>query len=117
MYVSCDRLAVQCCYVSVFPPTRPTMPNCYQQRICRFQILPITLVLTFKHLNGYRAPDAWHPCRYAASGEEVKWFKASKRLTFSAACRAAIGDVLSTEELDELFPLATTMGQGIFSPV
>jgi hypothetical protein len=35
-------------------------------------------------------------------------------LTFSAVCRAAMRDVLSKEELDELFPVASVIGQGVF---
>lgn len=56
-------------------------------------------------------------CRWAAGGEEVQFYKAAKRLTFSAACRAAIGDVLSRQELDQLFPTAVTLGNGVFSVV
>jgi hypothetical protein len=56
-------------------------------------------------------------CRHAVTGEEVKWIEVSKRLTFSAACRAAIGDVLTDDDLDEMFPLAVVLGQGVFSPV
>ena len=55
--------------------------------------------------------------RYAESGEEVQWWYVSKRLTFSAAMRAALGDELSRQDMDELFPIATGMGQGVFSPV
>ena len=53
-------------------------------------------------------------CRHAASGDEVRWWEASKRLTFSAAARAALGDVLSTKDMDELFPLACEAGSGIY---
>jgi hypothetical protein len=55
--------------------------------------------------------------RYAASGEEVKWYKESRRLTFSAACRAAVGDILTDSDLDEMFPLADVFGQAAFAPV
>jgi hypothetical protein len=55
--------------------------------------------------------------RYAASGEEVKWYKESRRLTFSAACRAAVGDILTDSDLDEMFPLADVLGQAAFAPV
>jgi hypothetical protein len=61
--------------------------------------------------------DAWHPCRCAAAGKEVKWVQTSKRMAFRPACRAALGDLLSKEELDAIFPLSITMGQGTFSPV
>lgn len=55
--------------------------------------------------------------RHASSGEEFQWWYVSKRLTFSAAMRAALGDVLSKKDMDDLFPLACVMGQGVFAPV
>lgn len=58
-----------------------------------------------------------HACRIAASGEQVEWYPAAKRLTFPAACRAAIGDVLTKEDLDHLFPFVNTVGQAVFSLV
>lgn len=55
--------------------------------------------------------------RVAKKGEEVKWYNISKRLTFSAACRAATGTALTDEDLDEMFPIAVKFGHGVFSPV
>lgn len=60
---------------------------------------------------------AYIACRLATKEQEIKWYNISKRLTFSAACRAAIGDVLNKKELDDLFPIASTVGKGVFSVV
>ena len=56
-------------------------------------------------------------CRYTDSGEEVQWWYVGKRLAFSAAMRAALGDALSKQDLDELFPPANAMNAGVFAVV
>lgn len=38
-------------------------------------------------------------------------------MAFSVACKAAVGDLLTKEDLDYLFPLAEQTGNASFSPV
>ena len=58
-----------------------------------------------------------HACRYTALEEEFQFFEVSKRVAYSAAVRAAISDILSKEELDDMFPRSVQAGKGVFDLV
>jgi hypothetical protein len=53
----------------------------------------------------------------AASGSEVRWYNETKRMAFSAAARAAVGSMLTDDEVDLLFQDHLTLSAGAFASV
>ena len=56
-------------------------------------------------------------CRYARSGEEVRWRTACQKMAFGVACRGILGDNFSDKEVDYMFPLILRISGAMFAPV
>jgi hypothetical protein len=63
------------------------------------------------------APKCMHECRAAQSGQKVLFHKMIRRAAYRAAVSAALGDLLSQQDVDHLYPIAVTHGEAAFSPV
>ena len=55
--------------------------------------------------------------RYAESEEEVRWLTAAKKMAFGVACRAILGDKFTEEDHEYMFPLYSTISNGLVSLV
>ena len=56
-------------------------------------------------------------CRAANLGEEMQWYAQVKWMTYNVGLYAALGDLLTQKDLENLFPHADILGRAMFASV
>jgi cytochrome c biogenesis factor len=89
--------------------------SCLHRSINHMQVLSNQAVMAL-HLP-LITPLMTESVRSVSKRDEVLWFNEARRITFCVASRAVLGDLLTREKAEQLFPLFQEMSTGALALV